>query len=135
VSYDALLVLHLFAAFATVMGLGLFVAMFVTTGAGTGSPLLRLSRVAEVLWAIGSLGVLVFGIWLAIHVDGYEVWDIWVIAAILLWAVAGAASGPVTRGYRTLRAGSGEPAPLALHATMVLAVLLLLIDMIWKPGA
>jgi hypothetical protein len=30
-----------------------------------------------------------FGIWLAISLDAYHPWDGWIIAAIVLWAVAG----------------------------------------------
>ena len=52
--------------------------------------LFRIQRVGDVLVAVGSIGVLIFGIWLAIDVDGYEVWDGWVIAALVLWLVMGA---------------------------------------------
>ena len=38
--------------------------------------------------AVGSLGTIVFGVWLAISLDAYQVWDGWVLAAIVLWAIA-----------------------------------------------
>ena len=136
--YETLLFLHLLAAFTTVTAVALFTAMFVATARSsvTGrSPLLRLSPLAEALWAVGGLTVIVFGIWLAIYVDGYAVWDGWVLAAIALWVVASATGGRVARGYKLLRRGAGERAPLLLHAAVVLAVALLLADMIWKPGA
>ena len=36
-------------------------------------------------WA--HVGTILFGIWLAISLDAYQVWDGWVIAAIVLWAI------------------------------------------------
>lgn len=36
----------------------------------------------------GTLGTLVFGIWLAIERDEYQVWDGWILAALVLWAIA-----------------------------------------------
>src|SRR5687768_7434080 len=48
----------------------------------------RVLAVGNVLWNIGGLGTIVFGVWLAIYVDGYEVWDGWIIGAIVLWAIA-----------------------------------------------
>jgi uncharacterized membrane protein len=98
--------------------------------------------------------VLVFGIWLAIDVDGYEVWDGWVIAAIVLWFVMGAFGSRTGKIYNAARdraralAREGNNAPSAelralvqdrrglwSHAGASLAVLLLFIDMIFKPGA
>ena len=36
----------------------------------------------------GSLLVLLFGLWLAFDKDGYHIWDPWIMAAIVLWAIA-----------------------------------------------
>ena len=102
----------------------------------------------------GSLGVVVFGVWLAIALDGVQVWDGWVLAAIVLWAVAsetGRRSDPefapcVERAQELLAAGeTGPDARLAelgrtsrgllLHVVATLSVILILIDMVWKPGA
>src|SRR4051812_6304507 len=90
---------------------------------------------AAALWGIGSLGVLVLGIALAIHVDAYQVWDGWIIVAIVLWLIAGAASGPLARSVREAR-GDAVPDARArlLLAVMAGATALLLIDMIFKPG-
>ena len=135
--YDTLLFLHVLAAFMVVAGVTMLWAMFAATGWGAGSPspVLRISVPTVAIWGIGSIGVLVFGIWLAIYVAGYAVWDGWVLIAIALWLVAGFAGGQLTNGYRQLRAGQGTGAGWGMHLLETLAVLALLIDMIWKPGA
>jgi len=148
--YDWLLFLHVAAAFAAVAGLVfllvLLAATWRTAHAVEAKPLLRLSGVARRLWDVGGLGTLVFGIWLAIYLDGYELWDGWIVAAIVLWAVASGAGARVGSGYRrALRAESGETddltgllrteRSLALHGLMTAAVAALLVVMIYKPGA
>ena len=114
-------------------------------------PLMRLGGVGVIA---GSLGTVVFGVWLAITLDAYHPWDGWVIAAIVLWAIAsetGRRTDP-EYGHAFSRAGelvaAGETGPSAelaalcrprngmlLHLTSTAAVLLILLDMIWKPGA
>ena len=79
--------------------------------------------------------MLIFGIWLAIYVKGYEVWDGWVLGAIVLWAIASYAGTTLGRSYEAFREGNGTAPPLALHLILSGAILLLLIDMLWKPGA
>jgi hypothetical protein len=74
----------------------------------------------------------VFGAWLAIDVDGYELWDGWIIAAFVLWLVAGAIGGRLERGFRE---GDDTVNPRMLVALMALVTTLLLLDMIFKPGA
>jgi hypothetical protein len=88
-------------------------------------------RIGTVAIAAGSLGTLVFGIWLALSVGGYDLWDGWILAALVLWVIgvgtgerAGAA---FTQG--DLRRG------VLLHSISTVAILLILADMIWKPGA
>ena len=41
--------------------------------------------------------MLLLGIWLALEVDSYELWDGWIIAAIVLWLIASAAGGRLSR--------------------------------------
>ena len=154
---DWLLALHLLAAFALVGGmLGLWAVILAARSADRPSGVLGCLRLVRPLNAVsgaGAIGTLVLGVWLAISIDAYEVWDGWVIAAIVLWLVAGAAGDRAGRDYaevaaraQELAAGSDEPdaglramarAPrgLALHAVATAAVLLILADMIWKPGA
>ena len=127
--YDWLLFLHVVAAFAVVAG----VAAYGVVAFSDGAPVRRaLVTPARALWNGGALGVLVFGIWLALDVDSYELWDGWVIAALVLWLVAGAVGGRLERG---LREGDDAVNPRLLVALMALATTLLLLDMIFKPGA
>jgi hypothetical protein len=127
--YDWLLFLHVVAGFMVVAGLA---AYGVLVFSGAAAVQRAMAAPAGALWNAGALGVLVFGVWLAIDVDGYEVWDGWVIAALVLWMVAGAASG---RLVGDLREGKENPNSRVLLAVMALATTLLLLDMIFKPGA
>jgi uncharacterized membrane protein len=77
---------------------------------------------------------LVFGIWLAIDVDDYELWDGWILASLVLWAIGGWAGGQAGRAF--------EADPIAWRARGIrfqainsVALLLILVLMIWKPGA
>jgi hypothetical protein len=126
--YDWLLFLHVLAAFMLVAGLAAYGVLLLE-----GGDVIRrvLARPAGALWNAGGLGVLVFGIWLALNVDGYELWDGWIIAAIVLWLVASGAGGQLERSVRKgALAGTRR-----LYVVMGLATLALLIVMIWKPGA
>jgi uncharacterized membrane protein len=103
---------------------------------------------------IGAGGTIVLGLWLAFSVGGYDIWDGWIIAALVLWAIAGALGGRTGKEYKAgmdkaeeLEA-AGQTGPsaellainrtqtgLVLHAAASVVLLLILIDMIWKPGA
>ena len=156
--YDWLLFLHVLAAFllvaAVVLSTYVIVASRSADRPGDVARSLGLLRAWDVLWGIGAAGTLVFGIWLAIEVDGYEVWDGWIIAALVLWAAGGAAGDRMAKHYARARVRatelvsegrhepSGElreilrsPRGLALHALTVGLILLLILDMVWKPGA
>ena len=123
--YDTLLFLHVLAAFMV----GAAVAM--TSALVLGAPVTRaVTRVADRLWDVGGLGTLVLGVWLALYVDGYELWDGWILGAIALWLVA---TGTGERARTQLGGGAGG-AGLA-HWLRTLAVLGLLALMVWKPGA
>jgi uncharacterized membrane protein len=156
--YDWLLFLHVLAAFSVVAAEVLFT--FTVLGArnldvpSDVARMFRLSRIGEVLVNVGAIGVLIFGIWLAIDVDGYEIWDGWIIAALVLWALfaeVGRREGKIynvarDRARALLAENRNEPNPelnailrsqtgLALQLASVVIVLLFLIDMIYKPGA
>ena len=156
--YDWLLFLHVFSAFALVAALVLYTVLIAVVWnkdvPGDVARLFRISKVGDILIAVGSIGVLVFGIWLAIDVDGYEVWDGWVIAALVLWLVMGALGSRTGKIYNAARdrartlvqEGNDQPnnelralvqdrRGLWLHIGGIITVLLLLIDMIFKPGA
>jgi hypothetical protein len=130
--YDTLLFLHVLAAFLLVGTVVTFTA--VALGAPAGE---RAVSVADVMWNVGALGTLVLGIWLALDVDGYEVWDGWILLAIVLWAVA---TETVRRARLDLEPATAGGATLIARATTwhwvrTLLVIALLVVMIWKPGA
>jgi hypothetical protein len=131
---DWIKALHLVSAFAlvgavTILWLGY---LFLRSNGGGTEALGRLFKVGSIAIGIGMAGTLVFGIWLSISLDGYEPWDGWVIAALVLWMLAG---GLGDRAGRLSREPGGVERALVLHAVTTLAVVLILIDMIWKPGA
>jgi uncharacterized membrane protein len=156
--YDWLLFLHVLSAFAVVGGVVLF-SVVIAAGWSRDVPsdvvrLFSISRVGDVLTGIGMGGVLAFGIWLAIDVDGYELWDGWIIAAFVLWVLFGAVGSREGKIYNAARdrarelalGGTDSPSPelralvqdrrgLWLHVGTVIIVLLFLVDMIFKPGA
>jgi uncharacterized membrane protein len=134
--YDWLLFLHLLAAFLLVAGLVAYGVM-VLTGGGTTTAAARrvLAEPALALWNLGGVGVLVLGIALAIEVDAYQLWDGWILAAILLWFVASGAGGTLSRGVRDEAAGRDPARARVLFAVMAVATALLLVDMVFKPGA
>jgi hypothetical protein len=131
---DWIKALHIVSAFAlvgavTILWVGYLV---LRSNGGAAEALGRLFRVGSVAIGVGMAGTLVFGIWLSISLDGYDPWDGWVIAALVLWLVAG---GLGDRAGRLSREPGGVQQALVLHAVTTLAVVLILVDMIWKPGA
>jgi hypothetical protein len=131
---DWIRALHLLSAFALVGALTvLWVGYLVLrSNGGAGEVLGRLFKLGTIAIGVGMSGTLVFGIWLSISLDGYDPWDGWVIAAFVLWLVAG---GLGDRAGRLSQQPGGAQQALVLHAVTTLAVVLILIDMIWKPGA
>ncbi len=154
---DWILSLHLLSAFALVAAMVIFwimiVALWGTDSTSRVASLMRVSQVGIVLVAVGSLGTIIFGVWLAISVDAFDLWDGWVIAAIVLWALAVELGRRAGNGYgaagteaqKLAQAGTetsplvaetfGASRALQFHAASSVLVLLILIDMIWKPGA
>jgi hypothetical protein len=130
---ETLIFLHVLAAFFLVAGVVIYSAFVL------GSPVNRPTRtVAEILWGIGGLGTLVLGIWLALDIDGYELWDGWILAAIVLWVLATGAGTQVSREVQP----RGDDSALALPSNVIGAhwartafVIALLVVMIYKPGA
>ena len=124
---DALLFLHVLAAFL-LMGT---VVMLSGVALGTPAPARTIS-LANLLWDVGGLGTLVFGVWLTFRDDvgDYALLDFWIIAALVLWAVA------TELGRRARAAVTDAPERFAqLHWLRTAVVVLLLADMIFKPGA
>ena len=97
--YDALLFFHLLAAFL----LAVTVVTYTAVALGAATPG-RTLFVADRCWDVGGLGTLVLGIWLALDLDQYEIWDGWIIGAIVLWF---AATGLGQSTQRRLAADAG----------------------------
>lgn len=141
--YDWLLFLHVLSAFFLVGALAFFWALVLGTRSGrselTGSSSLSLARPATIAVTVGIAGTLIFGLWLAIYLDEYHPWDGWIIGSIVLWAIG---TGAGERSGRALTpAGDAFPSPEArrrgimFHAVASVAAILVLVMMIWKPGA
>jgi hypothetical protein len=124
--YDALLFFHLLAAFLLAVTVVTYTA--VALGAATTG---RTLFVADRCWDVGGLGTLILGIWLALNLDQYEIWDGWILGAIALWFVA------TGLGQSTQRRLATDPAAdiTVTHLLRTLTVIGLLVLMVWKPGA
>src|SRR5215467_780813 len=155
---DWALALHVLSAFAYVAGMVLFWILIVAVRrVETPEETIRMEPIVKVGNAavgIGAVGTIVIGIFLAFRLDSYAIWDGWIIAALVLWAVAGGLGQRTGAAYmqgmnkaKELDA-AGETGPNAellalnrtsagvlLHGLASLAVLLILLDMIFKPGA
>jgi Predicted integral membrane protein (DUF2269) len=154
---DWILSFHLLSAFAYIAGMVLFWVLIVAVRRAD-TPAARIEmepvvKVGTIATGVGAAGTIVFGIWLAFSKDSYAIWDFWIIAAIVLWAISGALGGRTgsvyTQGMNKAKelesAGqTGSNAELlalnrtqngvVLHSLASLALLLIVIDMIWKPG-
>jgi hypothetical protein len=133
--YDTLLLLHILAAFALVATVIIFSAF--ALGA---SPDSRVLTVGNALWTIGGLGTIIFGVWLALYVQGYEIWDGWIITAIVLWAIGTELGRRAQVGYVSLAAdadaaGTEVRQAATMHWLRTVLVLALLVVMVYKPGA
>jgi uncharacterized membrane protein len=126
--YDWLLFLHLIGAFAAMGSVVVFSVLLVGGDRVAGAQLTFLGRR---LWDVGGLLTLVFGIWLAIDLDGYDLLDGWILAALVLWAIAAGAGIRLGEAYSAAATERVRP----LYAAMALATLALLVVMIYKPGA
>jgi hypothetical protein len=142
--YDFLLFVHVLFAFTMVAAVTLFWALILSSRPGhqslTPAAAMWLGRTGAITVGIGSLGALVFGVWLAIYVDGYELWDGWILGSLILWAIAvpvGARGG--TYFERAAREPENAPAlrrtGLTLQSIASIALVLLFVTMIFKPGA
>ena len=158
-SFDGwMLALHVLSAFAYVAGIVLFWILIVAvrkidTPEGT----IRMAPIVKVGNAsvgIGAVGTIVLGIWLAFRLDGYAIWDGWIIAALVLWVISmpiGQRTGAEyekgmdkakeleaagqTNTSTELLALNRTSAGVVFHTLASVVVLLILLDMIFKPGA
>jgi uncharacterized membrane protein len=155
---DWIFSIHLLFA-ATLVG-GLFMSWILVFALWTAPDpeatlsLSRVTRVATGAIAIGLPGVIALGIWLALLRPQLHPWHGWAIAAIVLWAIAAAAIARATVEYaKSTRMArelvtSGRHGPsaeltalnrsvpaLLFRAVGSVAIVLIVIDMVYKPGA
>ena len=133
--YDTLLFLHLLGAFAAFVTVAMFSAWAFGAPTNRGGFL-----VADWAWNVSGALLTVFGIWLALYVDGYALWDLWILGALVLFGAASAFGAQARTG--TLEAiGDGGVADLSRsqvntwHWLRTAAILAILVLMVWKPGA
>jgi uncharacterized membrane protein len=154
--YEWLLFLHVTGAFLVVGG-AVFAGIFNFTALRRERPseialLFRFARIAVVAIGAGMFLVLAFGLWL-VHETGYGWGETWIILALVLWVASNAMGGAGGKGERRVRelaerlAASGDmpsseltaqlrdPTRLALSWGSGVLVILILVLMIWKPGA
>jgi len=155
---DWMLALHVLSAFSLVAGMILFwVLIVVVRRIDTPEATLRLGplgKVGNATVGIGMGGTILLGIWLAFSIGGYDIWDAWIVIALVLWVVAvqlGRRTGMAylegvkksqeleaagqTGASAELLAVNRTSSGLLLHTLTSVTVLLILIDMIWKPWA
>jgi uncharacterized membrane protein len=155
---DWMLALHVLSAFAWVAGIILFWVLIVAVRrTDTPEGTIRTEPVAKVGNAavgIGMVGTIVIGLWLVFSVGDYDIWDGWIIAALVLWVISlplGQRTGAafmqgMTKAQELQTAGHTGPSAellalnrtssgVILHFLWSVVVLLILIVMIWKPGA
>jgi uncharacterized membrane protein len=154
--YEWLLFLHVTGAFLF-LGAAVVAGILNITALRRERPseiavLLRLAGRGVAAMGIGFFLLLIFGLWL-VHVAGYSFGAGWVIASLVLFALSNALGGvggnrdkatrllaeqlaaADDRPSAELRARLRDPVSLALSYGSGLAALVVLVLMIWKPGA
>jgi hypothetical protein len=147
-----MLAFHLIAAFAIAAALVLFSVMVysgrrMTTLEQT-RLIFRVGPLGGILIAAGIGLVFVFGVILAIDSDQFDIWDGWVIAGIVLWALFAGVGQRTGKFYTDVQKLSEQddseaevlaqlraPTGALLHLATVGLFLLIVLDMIFKPGA
>jgi hypothetical protein len=133
--YDTLLFLHLLGAFIAFVTVAMFSAWAFGAPANRGGFL-----VADWAWNVSGGMLLVFGVWLALYLDSYELWDGWILGALILFLATvpfgmlahTAVKGELDDGAELRRLASGVTVWHWLRTAALVGILVL---MIWKPGA
>ena len=140
--YEWLLFLHVLGALAMVAATDVFWAVMLAARRSERPTVLTpVFGPANVAVMAGSLLTLVFGVWLAIYLDGYELWDGWILGALVLWAISVETGRRGGEGLGRATSDTELAAALRDSRTMLLLTLstvtlfLILVLMIWKPGA
>ena len=141
---DWLLSLHVLSAVALVGGLTALWALVLATrpeaDALPGSTPQAIAGPATAAVVAGTFGTVIFGVWLAIRLDAYQLWDGWIVASLVLWAVGSALGARGGNAFAKASAGGADArdwrrSAVRLHSASSAASLLILVLMIWKPGA
>lgn len=122
--YDLLLFIHILSAFVLMAGAICQVPWVVMKADGAGVE--RMFRVGGLMAAVGGTAALVFGLLLVWDAE-YRFFTLWVVGAIVLWLIG------TGTGERVARVDRDKGTPLLLTSTAM--VVLILVLMIWKPGA
>src|SRR4051794_318112 len=140
--YEWLLFLHVLAGFALISSMVIFTTLLVTARAGAPSPVVGLSWLGSRLWEVGGLGTLVFGLWLAIDSPPpihYDFFAGCILSTLALWFINRGSRSQVTGAWKAAREGDagalGTARLTSQTLVMTLAGTLLIVDMIFKPGA
>ena len=135
--YETLLFFHVFGAFCLVAGTVAMAPFALGWGtaalerAGT----VRLALIGSIISGVGAILTLVLGLWLVGKAD-YSFFRVWVLGALVLWAVAGYSNGQVAGTAREV--GKGEETGRDVRVLWwvdIVGAILLLVLMVWKPGA
>lgn len=154
---DWILSLHLLSAFgmlgAQVVFTTMIVSLWRTESTRRVTSYMLVSRIGTVMVIAGAVGTLVFGVWLSLAKEPYDIWDVWIVASLVLWLVAGALGGQGgtlygnaaldaaklhEQGIETspeLRTAYGPSRAFWLHVAGTVLVVAILVLMVWKPGA
>src|SRR5690349_1923333 len=107
---DTLLFLHLLSAAVVFSAVATFsaVALGARIDAGT-------VGVFRILWNVGLVGLLIFGVALAIDLDSYELWDAWIIIAIVIWLGLGPMGDRLPIAYKEAGGASVPAEAIRIH--------------------
>jgi uncharacterized membrane protein len=134
--YETLLFVHVLGAFALLAGttamapfaLGWGQAALERAGA------VKLAMTGSILSGIGAVLTLVLGLWLVANV-GYEFLRLWILGALVFWAIAGYSNGEIAKAARGALRGEEAAGNLrALWIADAFSATVLLALMVWKPG-
>jgi hypothetical protein len=133
--YDTLVFLHVLSAFVA------FVTVMIFSAYAFGAPVGRGDFVvADWAWNVSGAGLLGFGVWLALYVDGYALWDGWILSSVVLLGAASVFGARARTVAMTAMPGGGGAQLAARQVTLwhwlrTLSVVAILVLMVWKPGA
>lgn len=102
--YDWLLFLHVLSAFILVASVTALWALVFATRPGAealdAGAAERFGAIAGPLAGVGMMGTIVFGVWLALDLDVYGIFDGWIVSSLVLWAVGGWSGDRAGREFR-----------------------------------